>query len=189
MDPSIVITIGGYLVALSVAGDKLKKTDEPIQNVFKDPGLHAEAFVPSPTIFNQPVKDLQSRCNEIGLVPFGEPALLHILMAEFARTPPETYRETLVAWLRQYAGMLPQVGQWLSSRGLTLDDYISHLIDDGMANSLEVWLISLAMNTPINIVLKDVMWSTASTGIDFSFYMIILTLFGMAIPCLPEEPE
>ncbi len=72
---------------------------------------------------------------------------------------------------------------------MTLDDYTSHLVDDGMANSLQVWLVSLATNTPINIVLEDVVWSTASTGIDFLFYMIILISFGMVIPCLPEEPE
>ncbi len=110
IDPSIAITIGGYLVALSTTGDKLKKVDKPDLSVFMDLGLHADAFVPSPTVLNQPVKDLQSRCDEIGLVPFSEPTPLHVLMAEFARTPPEVYRRTLVAWLRQYAERLPQVG-------------------------------------------------------------------------------
>ena len=99
MDPSIAITIGGYLVAMSEVGDKLKKKDESIQNSFTDPRLEAGAFVLSLAVLNQPVKDLQSRCDEIGLVPFGELALLHVLIAEFARTPQETYRETLVAWL------------------------------------------------------------------------------------------
>ncbi len=58
MDPSIAITIGSYLVALSTTGDKLEKVDEPNLSVFIDLGLHADAFVPSPTVLNQPMKDL-----------------------------------------------------------------------------------------------------------------------------------
>ncbi len=45
------------------------------------------------------------------------------------------------------------------SRGLALEDYCEHMVDDGRTDGLEVWLACLALNVNINIVQEDHIWS------------------------------
>lgn len=40
-------------------------------------------------------------------------------------------------------------------------------------DGLEVLLVSIAMNTVINVVMDDTVWSTARDGHDFHFLTII----------------
>ena len=56
-----------------------------------------------------------------------------------------------------------------------------------MADGLEAWLVSVATNTLLNIVLEDTVWSFSISGIDFQYYILVLTSFGTAVLCLPEE--
>ncbi len=189
-DPAIAITIGGFLVACMTEGDKaMKKKQDLSQSPFQDPIVHYKDFVPSPAVLNQLVKNLKEQCDEIGLVTFGELLPLHVLLAEFAHLPIAQYRPLLISWICQHVSEILPVQCWLTARGLTLNNYILHLEEEGMADGLEVWLVSLAMGTPINMVLEDVAWCSEALGIDFSYYTLILTSFGMAVLCLPEEQE
>ena len=56
-----------------------------------------------------------------------------------------------------------------------------------MADGLEAWLVSVAMNTLLNIMLEDTIWSSSASGLDFQYYTLVFTSFGMAVLCLPEE--
>ena len=60
-DPSVAITLGGFLVATEVVDGTLKKKMKDCNsNVFLDPRHVYQNFVPSPVVLNQPVQDLQS---------------------------------------------------------------------------------------------------------------------------------
>ncbi len=72
-------------------------------------------------------------------------------------------------------------------RGLDFDDYVSHLSAEGIVDGLEAWLVSVATNTPLNIVLEDTVWSLSVSGIDFQYYTLVLMSFGTAVLCLPKE--
>ncbi len=50
------------------------------------------------------------------------------------------------------------------------------------ADGLEVLLASIAMNTVINIVMDNTVWSMARDGPDFHFLTIIWTVSG-AVAC------
>ena len=78
--------------------------------------------------------------------------------------------------------VLAPVHKCITMHGLSIDDYIAHLVEDGMANGLEVWLVGVAVNTPVNIVQEDTVWSSARSGLDFSFHTLVLTSFGMGYP-------
>ncbi len=45
----------------------------------------------------------------------------------------------------------------------------------------------LALNMNINIVQEDHIWSAMQRGMDFKDLTFILSDYGVAIPCLPEE--
>ncbi len=72
-------------------------------------------------------------------------------------------------------------------RGLDFDNYVSHLSADGIADSLEAWLVCVATNTLLNIVMEDIVWSSSASGLDFQYYMLVLTSFRTAVPYLLEE--
>ena len=189
-DLSVAITLGGFLVATEVQVDFMKeKVKVGDSNIFLDPIQVYQNFVPSPVVLNQPVQDLQLRCDEIGLVPFGEAMPLHVLLAEFARFHVSEYHAQLVAWLHQYRSSLNSVHRWLAVHGLDFEDYVLHLSVGGMADGLEAWLVSVAINTPLNVVMEDTVWSLSISGIDFQYYTLVLTSFGMVVQCLPEEND
>ena len=89
--------------------------------------------------------------------------------------------------MHQYKSSLNPVHRWLEVQGLDFDDYVSHLLAGGIVDGLEAWLVSVATNTLLNIVLEDTVWSLSISGIDFQYYTLVLTSFGMAVQCLPKE--
>lgn len=48
-----------------------------------------DSFVPSPSLLNQPVKDVQEKCEEVGIVPFGMAVPLQDLLADVLQLPHE----------------------------------------------------------------------------------------------------
>ncbi len=61
-------------------------------------------------------------------------------------------------------------------------------MEGGAADGLEVLLASVAMDTRINLVLEDTVWSMSAEGPDFKYPTIIMTLSG-AVACLPMESD
>ncbi len=47
------------------------------------------------------------------------------------------------------------IEKWLAVRGLDLEECLSHLESDRVSNGLELWLLSLASDHPINVVMDD----------------------------------
>ncbi len=49
-------------------------------------------------------------------------------------------------------------------------------------------LASIALDVPINVVMRDFVWSTVHDGVDFQYPTVVLTASG-AIPCHPLDLE
>ena len=167
-DPVVVLTLGAVLVAPSAVGDGCKK-EKPVQvdHLFyvtiqnmPAPDMILERFAVVPDVLNKPVKNIQEKCEEIGLVLFGEEAPLNVLLAELLCILYDQYQLLLVEWLQFYERLLPQVKCCMSAQGLSVPDYIKHLHADSAADRLEVWLSLLASGTAVNIVQEDHVWGS-----------------------------
>ncbi len=133
------------------------------------------------------MRNITEKCNEIGLVPFGDSAPITTLMAELLHIEERHYRPCLLEWLQIHQASLPQLRQWTAARGLAVEDYFVHLSSDSAADGLELWLALMAAKTPVNIVMEDTVWSLVRGGIDFTYPTYVLMAFGEALPCLPEQ--
>ena len=189
-DPVIVFALGHFM-AMQEVGAKDPNADKKADSMevdlhFGDPWQVLDNFVPSPPKLNRPVHDLSACCDEVGLVPFGEPEHLQDLLADLVQVPQGEYRQSFVTWLRHCTMHLPPVFNWLSSCGLIIDEYCQHLLEDGISDGLKVWLLCLAANVQINI-LQDHMWGSSQQGVDFAFLTFVLTSYGFAVPCLPKD--
>ena len=80
------------------------------------------------------------------------------------------------------------VTHWCAVRGQSLQDYQGHLGRGGPVDGLEILLASIALDTPITVVMADMVWTTARSGIDFSLPTIVLTTNG-GIPCCFLDPD
>ena len=95
----------------------------------------------------------------------------------------------IMHWLKEKAVLLPQVQNWLVARSLVLEEYITHMLEEGWCNGLELWLCCVAANVNINIIQEDHTWSALHSSLNFADPTFILTAYGFAIPYLPEEDE
>ncbi len=66
--------------------------------------------------------------------------------------------------------------------------YQVHLDEGGPADSLEVLLVSLALDTPINVIMSDEVWCTARSGLDFQYSIVVLTWGGTRL-CKVEDSD
>ena len=77
---------------------------------------------------------------------------------------------------------------WWEARGQTMMHYQVHLDEGGPADSLEVLLVSLALDTPINVIMSDEVWCTARSGLDFQYSIVVLTWGGTRL-CKVEDSD
>ena len=106
------------------------------------------------------MKNVSDKCDEIGLVTFGGPVPFQELLADLAKLQRDEYCKLLMHWLCDHVSQLPAIYTWLTTRGLMLNNYCKHMVNDGLADRLEVWLLCLALNVNINIVQEDHIWSS-----------------------------
>ena len=66
-----------------------------------------------------------------------------------------------------------------------------HLESDCSSDGLELWLMSIGMNTPFNVVMDDCVYSTSQGGIDFSQPIFLLVSYSEFIPCeeVPDDED
>ncbi len=75
------------------------------------------------------------------------------------------------------------IKKWLAVRGLDLAEFLSHLESDRESNSLELWLLSLASDHPINVVMDNRVFLTGISGADFDCLTMVLLLSCEAYLC------
>ena len=56
-------------------------------------------------------------------------------------------------------------------------------------DGLEIWAASMALNQPVNVVISDMIWSTAHKGLDFVYPTTLLTSYEHGMLCALEEQE
>lgn len=120
-----------------------------------------DLFAEFPKVFNDPVKNVPERLDETSMVAQGIVMPLQDLLASCLGCYTKDYWNALVQWIQVNAPELPSVGNWLALRGLTLDEYCEHLLKNGAADGLEIWLASRAMAQPFNIIFENSVWGMA----------------------------
>ena len=81
------------------------------------------------------------------------------------------------------------IKKWLAMRGLDLEEYLSHLESDRASNGLELWLLSLASDHPINVVIDDRVFLTSIGGVDFDCPTVVLPPSSEAYLCELDTSE
>ncbi len=84
--------------------------------------------------------------------------------------------------MKKHESALRVAQHWCWARGQDIMDYYNHLGASGPADGLEVLLTSLAINTHINLVFEDSVWTTGKEGVDFKFLTVVCTTSGF-LPC------
>ncbi len=103
---------------------------------------------------------------------------LHHLLAELCSLSPANYHMQLVAWLQRHLLYLKCASKWVHACDLEMENYYDHLQWDGLADGLEVLLVSLSINVLINIVLDDVVWTLAKQDLNFQNPTILISIAG-----------
>ena len=153
---------------------------------FKLPGA---GYVTIPPVLNKPVHSSQQTLDNSGLVPLTEELHLEELFTQHLQCTLQVLREELVRWIGRYNTDLQMIEKWLAVRGLTLADYIMHLRNRGTSDGLEVWMLSLVLDLPMNIFLEDRACSTSQQGLDLQFLSIVLTMYHTGIWCKEGDDE
>ncbi len=173
---------------LTAKSQNRKASKLEIKDGFNDPRETEARFTCQPEVLRHPVRDVAGRCWEIGITTMGTPRPLQCLLAELSGLPVIRYRIHLVAWMKCYSGSLQFAHKWCGARAFNFMEYYDHLGRGGPADGLEVMLVSLALDTHINVVFDDSVWATGKEGPDFQYPTIVWTNAG-ALPCKVQDPD
>ena len=135
-----------------------------------------------------PVKDVNGCCHDIGIEMMGMPHPLQNLLLELYGLPMIQYHIHLVAWIKRHEEKLMFAREWCKAWGQGLEDYYDHLGWGRPPDGLKVMLVSLVIDTWINIVFVDTVCTMAEEGINFSFPTIVWATAG-ALLCWVFDPE
>ncbi len=139
-------------------------------------------------VLRYPVIDVKAQCDDIDIVPFGPVRQLHHLLVELVNMTPLQYRLEIISWMKWYSAHLDMAYTWCKAHGQYFMEYQSHLGDGGPADGLEVLLALLAIDIPINVIMRDTVWSTVKDGPDFHHSTVVLCSGG-AVPCRPTVSD
>ena len=94
------------------------------------------------------------------------------------------------AWVQMYESDLPIIGNWLAIRGIDVKEYVAMLCNNCCsADGLEVWIASMALGQPLNVVLRALYGPPHRTVLTMHTHLLeLLTDYGEAILC-EQEPE
>ncbi len=79
------------------------------------------------------------------------------------------------------------ISSWLAIRGLTIEEYIMILEQGCESDRLEVWIASMALGQPLNVIFESIVWSTAINGFDHAYPSLLLTSHATAVLCKEEK--
>ncbi len=83
------------------------------------------------------------------------------------------------------------MGNWLAICGLDVEEYVILLMNGGAADGLEVWIASIALGQPLNIIFDNSVWAIAHDGFDYSYTSLLLTSHCTAVLCeyVPDKDQ
>ena len=72
---------------------------------------------------------------------------------------------------------------------MDFEDYIAHLREDGMCDSLELYLVLAVLEHPINLIQESDVWLTSKDGIDFQHPIVMITGYGRGVCCVIDASD
>ena len=169
--------------------DKNASTDSEYVAPFFNPLETEKAYITIPQVLNNPVHDMISRLDKVGLTSISTVKPLQCLLADSLQCPVDTFCTMMVNWLGQVSSSVPMVEKWLAVWGLTLVDYLQHLQGKGTSDGLELWAFSLATDKPVTVVQESLVWSTSLQGADFQQLTVLMTTYNAGCLCHLEEED
>ena len=168
--------------------DEIKKSvDDKYAMPLRDPRAEAGCFVSMPKILNDPVKSVGECLDEIGLVQKMDCQPIQNLLVWLLEYEVSVYHQQIGAWVRMFESDLPIIGNWLAICRIDIEEYIAMLRNNCSADGLEVWITSLALGQPLNVIFESVVWSTMGDSFDHAYPSLLLTSYEEAILC-EQEP-
>ncbi len=134
-------------------------------------------------VFNKPVTSPKERLEELGMEALTPSLPIPDHLAALLQCSVEGYHALLNGWMIQYSVDLHMIEKWLAVHGLSIQDYSVHLMANGSSDGLELWMASMVMNIPINMVMEDSVWTTARDGVELAYTSLLLTSYNDAILC------
>ena len=183
--------IGCFLVTLPMAialTPKVKDAADGFISMFVDPREVIDKYVTMPQVLNKPVLDIGTHLDELGLIEKEPQMSIQDHLVQMLQTTSNDFQAHLSTWITNYASEVHMIEKWLVVCGLTLQDYLLHLRGQGASDGLELWLTSMGMDTPFNVVLEDVVWSMSHAGIDYQYPIFMLVSYKDFILC-EEQPD
>ena len=187
-DTTLILVLGCFLSALCMVRTAIKDGDPEYVTPLHDPREIWDAYVTMPKVFNKPVVSPEDRLEELGMEALSPSLPIQNHLADLLQCLVEDYQALLNGWMIQYSSDLHMIKKWLAVHGLSIQEYSMHLLANGSSDSLELWMASMAMNIPINVVIEDSIWSTARDGVELAYTLLLLTTYNDAILCC-EVPD
>ncbi len=187
-DASVVLILNCCLVTKWMSRDEILKRDDEYTEQLCDPHQCLQNYIHMPWILNDPVKNISEWMDEIGLCQMRPDAPIQEYLASLLEWDVSDFRQQLVRWIQQYKLDVQIISSWLAIRGLTIEEYIMILEQGCESDRLEVWIASMALGQPLNIIFESSVWSTAFDGFDHSYPSLLLTSHATAI-LYEEERE
>ena len=185
-DATIMLVLHCFLVTLPMAvapTPKVENAAVDFISMFVDPKEVIDRYVTVPQVLNKPVLDVGVCLDELGLTEKEPQMSIQDHLACMLQITSAKFQAHLSTWITNYASDVHMIEKWLAVCGLTLQDYLLHLKGQGTSDGLELWLTSMGMDTPFNVVLEDVVWSTSHAGIDFQYPIFMLVSYTDFILC------
>ncbi len=113
-NPALIFIIRCFLVSPAMHLEHNSSSDSKYIQPFLPPVDTAGQFTELLQVFNDLVKDVQGRPNEVGMIPQRPVIPLQDLIMSRLNCYTQDYCKSLVDWICQYAVDLPLIGNWLA---------------------------------------------------------------------------
>ena len=167
--------------------DEILKRDDEYTEQLCDPHQCLQNYIHMPWILNDLVKNISKWMDETGLCQTRLDAPIQEHPVSLLECNMSDFRQQLVRWIWQYELDVQIISSWLAVRGLTIEEYITILEQGHESDRLEVWIASMALSQPLNIIFESLVWSTAFDGFDHSYPLLLLTSHTTVILCEEER--
>ncbi len=93
------------------------------------------------------------------------------------------YRHQIGAWICDFDSDLPIVSSWLAIHSIDIEEYVTLLAQSGEVDRLEVWVASMALGCPLNVIFESVVWSTSVDSFNTAYQSLLMTSHYIAVLC------
>ena len=66
---------------------------------------------------------------------------------------------------------------------MDVEEYVALMAQGGEADGLKVWVASMALGHPLNMIFESVVWSTSADSFDIVYQSLLMTSYCMVVLC------